>query len=57
MYIYELLTMLEGLSQSELGCHYLARQSQLIQDLVSLLHTASGRIKLKVRKQIYRNNE
>ena len=56
-YRYELLTMLEGLSQSELGCNYLAGQSQLIQDLVSLLHIASGRIKLQVRKQIYCNTE
>ena len=51
-YCYELLTMLEGLSQSELGCNYLAGQTQLVQDLVSLLHTASGRIKLQVRNQI-----
>ena len=52
-YCYELLTMLEGLSQSELGCDFLAKQSQLVQDLVSLLHTASTRIKLLVITTIY----
>ena len=47
-YCYELLTMLSGLSQSELGCTFLAEHSQLVKDLVSLLHTASSRIQLKV---------
>lgn len=47
-YCFELLTMLGGLSQSELGCTFLAEHDQLIKDLVSLLHTASSRIQLKV---------
>ena len=51
-YCYELLTMLGGLSQSELGCTFLAEQSQLVRDLVSLLHTASPRIQLKVHHRM-----
>lgn len=47
-YCYELLTMLSGLSQNELGCTFLAERNQLVKDLVSLLHTASTRIQLKV---------
>lgn len=48
VYCHELLTMLGGLSKTELGCYYLAEQSQLIQDLMSLLHTASVRVQLQV---------
>ncbi len=48
-YCYELLTMLSGLSQTELGCTFLAEHSQLVKDLVSLLHTASSRIQHKVQ--------
>ena len=47
-YCYELLTMLSGLSQSELGCTFLTEHEQLVKDLVSLLHTATTRIQLKV---------
>ena len=47
-YCYELLTMLGGLCQSELGCTFLAEQSQLVKDLLSFLHTATARIQLQV---------
>ncbi|XP_019855060.1 PREDICTED: E3 ubiquitin-protein ligase MYCBP2-like isoform X1 [Amphimedon queenslandica] len=47
-YCSELLTMLSGLSQNELGCAYLADQAQLVKDLTSLLHTASTKIQLQV---------
>ena len=51
-YCYELLTMLGGLSQSELGCTFLAEKSQLVRDLVSLLHTTTPRIQLKVHHRM-----
>ena len=47
-YCYELLSMLAGLSQTELGCTFLAEQQELVKDLVSLLHTAPIRIQLQV---------
>ena len=52
-YCSELLTMLSGLSQNELGCTYLANQGQLVQDLTSLLHTASAKIQLQVKFHLY----
>ena len=47
-YCFELLSMLTGLSQSEVGCGFLAEQNKLIQDLFTLLHVASLRIQLQV---------
>ena len=47
-YCYELLSMLIGLSQSEMGCAFLAEQEKLVQDLFTMLHTATTRIQLQV---------
>ena len=47
-YCYELLSMLIGLSQSEVGCAFLSEQEKLIQDLVTLLHVATVRIQMQV---------
>ena len=47
-YCFELLSMLTGLSQSEVGCGFLAEQNKLIQDLFTLLHVSSLRIQLQV---------
>ena len=49
-YCYELLSMLLGLSQSDVGCGFLSEQSILVSDLFTLLHVASLRIQLQVRK-------
>ena len=46
-YCYELLSMLLGLSQSEVGCGYLSEQSKLVEDLFTLLHVGSNRIQLR----------
>ena len=48
-YCYELLSMLFGLSQSDVGCDFLAKQEKLAQDLFTLLHTSSERVQLQVR--------
>ena len=47
-YCYELLSMLIGLSQSEVGCAFLAEQERLIQDLFTLLHVTTVRIQMQV---------
>ena len=47
-YCYELLSMLIGLSQSEVGCGFLAVQDKLIQDLFTLLHVGTVRLQLQV---------
>ena len=47
-YCYELLSMLIGLSQSEVGCAFLAEQEKLIQDLFTLLHVTTVRIQMQV---------
>ena len=49
-YCFELLSMLIGLSQSEVGCGFLSEQSKLVHDLFVLLHVASTRIQIQVRK-------
>jgi len=48
-YCYELLSMLLGLSQSEVGCGFLSEQSKLTEDLFTLLHVGSARIQQQVR--------
>ena len=52
-YCYELLSMLLGLSQSDVGCGFLSEQSILVQDLFSLLHVASLRIQLQVQGNVH----
>ena len=47
-YCYELLSMLIGLSQSEIGCGFLSQQDKLVKDLFSLLHVATTRMQLQV---------
>ena len=47
-YCYELLSMLTGLSQSEVGCSFLSEQEKLMQDLFTLLHVGSTRLQLQV---------
>lgn len=47
-YCYELLSMLIGLSQSEIGCGFLSEQKKLVRDLFSLLHVATSRMQLQV---------
>ncbi len=49
-YCYELLSMLLGLSQSEVGCSFLAEQGKLMDDLSTLLHVGSHKIQLQVSK-------
>ena len=46
-YCFELLSMLIGLSQSEVGCNFLSEQNKLVHDLLTLLHVASLRIQLQ----------
>lgn len=46
-YCYELLSMLIGLSQSDVGCGFLSEQSKLVEDLFTLLHVGSERIQLQ----------
>jgi E3 ubiquitin-protein ligase MYCBP2 len=48
-FCFELLSMVEALSGSPVGRSYLAQQYSLIQDLFSLLHTASPRIQRQVQ--------
>ena len=47
-YCYELLSMLTGLCQSELGCSFLSERERLVSDLFTLLHVATLRIQLQV---------
>ena len=47
-YCFELLSMVLALSGSEVGSGYLAQQHSLLQDLLSLLHTASPRVQRQV---------
>ncbi|XP_076446720.1 E3 ubiquitin-protein ligase MYCBP2-like isoform X7 [Babylonia areolata] len=47
-FCFELLSMVEALSGSPVGRRYLAQQYSLIQDLFSLLHTASPRIQRQI---------
>lgn len=47
-YCYELLSMLIGLSQSDVGCAFLSEQEKLVQDLFSLLHVGTIRLQLQV---------
>lgn len=47
-YCYELLSMLIGLSQSEVGCAFLSEQEKLITDLFILLHVTTVRIQMQV---------
>ena len=53
-FCFELLSMVEALSGSPVGRRYLAQQYSLIQDLFSLLHTASPRIQRQVSTICYR---
>ena len=48
-YCFELLSMVLALSGSNVGRQYLAQQHTLMQDLFSLLHTASPRVQRQVR--------
>lgn len=48
-YCFELLSMVLALSGSNVGRQYLAQQLTLMQDLFSLLHTASPRVQRQVR--------
>ena len=47
-YCYELLSMMIGLSQSDVGCGFLSQQEKLVQALFSLLHIATSRMQLQV---------
>jgi len=47
-YCFELLSLLLALSGSTVGRRYVAQQNSLIEDLVSLLHTASARVQRQV---------
>nr|XP_026691648.1 E3 ubiquitin-protein ligase MYCBP2 [Ciona intestinalis] len=47
-YCFELLSMILALSGSDVGCHYVAQQSLLVQDIVSLLHTGTPRVQRQV---------
>lgn len=50
VYCFELVSMVVALSGSSVGRKYLAQQCPLIQDLFSLLHTATPRIQRQVRE-------
>lgn len=50
VYCFELVSMVVALSGSSVGRKYLAQQYLLIQDLFSLLHTATPRIQRQVQK-------
>nr|CAB3264102.1 E3 ubiquitin-protein ligase MYCBP2 [Phallusia mammillata] len=47
-YCFELLSMILALTGSDVGRHYVAQQSVLIEDMISLLHTGSPRIQRQV---------
>ncbi|KAM9484005.1 E3 ubiquitin-protein ligase MYCBP2 isoform 18-T18 [Salvelinus alpinus] len=53
-YCFELLSMVLALSGSNVGRQYLAQQLTLMQDLFSLLHTASPRIQRQVTSLLRR---
>lgn len=53
-YCFELLSLVQALSGSAVGCHYLARQSELFYDILTLLHTGSDRVKRQVLSLIRR---
>ena len=50
-YCYELLSMLTGLCQSDLGCAFVCEQQTLLKDLFTLIHVASVRIQLQVGRR------
>ena len=52
-YCFELLSMLVGLSQSEIGCRFLSQQEKLVQDLFSLLHVSTARMQLQVIQALF----
>lgn len=51
-YCFELLSMVLALSGSNVGRQYLAQQLTLMQDLFSLLHTASPRVQRQVGEDV-----
>ena len=53
-YCFELLSLLLALSGSSVGRRYVAQQNSLIEDLVSLLHTASPRVQRQVVSLLHR---
>ncbi|XP_031649241.1 E3 ubiquitin-protein ligase MYCBP2 isoform X10 [Oncorhynchus kisutch] len=53
-YCFELLSMVLALSGSNVGRQYLAQQLTLMQDLFSLLHTASPRVQRQVTSLLRR---
>lgn len=48
MFCFELVSMVSALSGSGVGRAYLAQQYGLLQDLFSLLHTATPRVQRQV---------
>ena len=48
-YCFELVSMVMGLCQSEVGRLFLAEQRELIRDLLTLLHVSATRIQLQVK--------
>lgn len=52
-YCFELLSMVLALSGSNVGRQYLAQQLTLLQDLFSLLHTASPRVQRQVSTKLF----
>ena len=53
-YCFELLSMVLALSGSAVGRQYLAQQHTLMQDLLTLLHTASPRVQRQVTSLLRR---
>ena len=51
-YCFELVSMVMGLCQSEVGRLFLAEQAELIRDLLVLLHVSTNRIQLQVTAMI-----
>ena len=49
-YCFELLSMILALTGSDVGRHYVAQQSTLIEDFVVLLHTGSPRMQRQVNQ-------
>lgn len=47
-YCFELLSMVLALSYSGVGRAYVAQQTELLQDLLSLLHTSTPRVQRQV---------
>lgn len=56
-YCFELLSMVLALSGSNVGRQYLAQQLTLMQDLFSLLHTASPRVQRQVGEDVNRTRK